>query len=54
MLRAALKQISSTPQQLLAAADITETARAEELTIEQFCTLARALAAEGMTREETS
>ena len=54
MLRAALKQISSTPQQLLAAAGITETARAEELTIEQFCTLARALEAEGMTREETS
>ena len=43
MLRASLKQISSTPQVLLAEADIAETARAEELSIEQFCTLARLL-----------
>ena len=39
MLRASLKQISSDPQSLLAAAGIAETARAEELTIEEFCTL---------------
>lgn len=43
MLRASLKQISSTPQALLAEADIAETARAEQLSIEQFCTLARLL-----------
>lgn len=43
MLRASLKQISSNPQALLAKADIVETARAEELTIEQFCALARLL-----------
>ena len=45
MLRASLKQISSSPQALLTAADINETARAEELAIEQFCTLANLLAA---------
>ena len=43
MLRASLKQISSNPQALLAKADIAETARAEELNIEQFCALARLL-----------
>ena len=43
MLRASLKQISSNPQALLAEADIAETARAEELSIEQFCALARLL-----------
>lgn len=43
MLRASLKQISSNPQALLAEAEIAETARAEELSIEQFCALARLL-----------
>lgn len=43
MLRASLKQISLHPQALLAEAGIAETARAEELSIEQFCTLARLL-----------
>ena len=43
MLRASLKQISSNPQALLAETDIAETARAEELNIEQFCALARLL-----------
>jgi 16S rRNA (adenine1518-N6/adenine1519-N6)-dimethyltransferase len=40
MLRASLKQISSDPQALLAAAGIAETTRAEQLTIDQFCALA--------------
>ena len=44
MLRASLKQISLSPQAILTAAGIKETARAEELTIEQFCRLANALA----------
>lgn len=44
MLRASLKQISLTPQAILTAAGIEETTRAEELTIEQFCRLANALA----------
>lgn len=43
MLRASLKQISSSPQELLAEANIAETARAETLSIEQFCALARLL-----------
>jgi 16S rRNA (adenine1518-N6/adenine1519-N6)-dimethyltransferase len=43
MLRASLKQISSNPQALLAEANIAETARAEQLSIEQFCALARLL-----------
>lgn len=43
MLRASLKQISSDPQTLLAEAGIAETARAEELSIEQFCAVARLL-----------
>ncbi|MBT7642254.1 MAG: 16S rRNA (adenine(1518)-N(6)/adenine(1519)-N(6))-dimethyltransferase RsmA [Rhodobiaceae bacterium] len=40
MLRASLKQISSDPQALLAAAGIAETTRAEQLTIDHFCALA--------------
>ena len=40
MLRASLKQISLQPTEWLAAAGIDETARAEALSIEQFCTLA--------------
>ena len=43
MFRASLKQISLSPQTLLAEAQIAETARAEELSIEQFCALARLL-----------
>ncbi len=43
MLRVSLKQINSDPQALLAAANIKETLRAEELSIEQFCTLSRLL-----------
>lgn len=43
MLRASLKQISSNQHALLAEAGIAETARAEELDIEQFCALARLL-----------
>lgn len=42
MLRASLRQITDNPHTLLNAACIEETKRPEELTIEQFCTLARA------------
>lgn len=43
MLRASLKQICSDPSALLAGAGIDETARAEVLTIDDFCRLARLL-----------
>ncbi len=43
MLRASLKQICSDAQALLAEAGIDETARAEVLTIDDFCKLARLL-----------
>ncbi|MEL0150706.1 MAG: 16S rRNA (adenine(1518)-N(6)/adenine(1519)-N(6))-dimethyltransferase RsmA [Rhodobiaceae bacterium] len=43
MLRASLKQICSDPTALLAEAGIDETARAEVLTIDDFCKLARLL-----------
>jgi 16S rRNA (adenine1518-N6/adenine1519-N6)-dimethyltransferase len=43
MLRASLKQICLDPQDLLAQAGISETARAEEISIEAFCKLARLL-----------
>jgi len=41
MLRASLKKICSSPSEILAAADIAETKRAEQLEIQEFCTLAR-------------
>ena len=41
MLRASLKKICSSPRDILAAADIAETKRAEQLEIHEFCTLAR-------------
>ncbi len=43
MLRASLKQICLHPHDLLARAGIDETARAEEISVEAFCTLARLL-----------
>lgn len=43
MLRQSLKTLSVAPGQLIAAAAATETARAEELEVEVFCALARAL-----------
>jgi 16S rRNA (adenine1518-N6/adenine1519-N6)-dimethyltransferase len=43
MLRQSLKSLSTDPQQLLAAADIDPTARAEDIPIEGFVALARAL-----------
>ena len=43
MLRASLKQICSDPMTLLAEAGIDETSRAEVLTIDDFCKLARLL-----------
>ena len=46
MLRASLKQICSDPIAALAEAGIDETARAEVLSIEEFCKLARLLAAD--------
>ncbi len=42
MLRAALRTLTSDTEALLKRADITPTARAEELDIDQFCTLTRA------------
>jgi 16S rRNA (adenine1518-N6/adenine1519-N6)-dimethyltransferase len=44
MLRASLRTLGDS-EALLAAAGVTPTARAEELTVEEFCALARALAA---------
>lgn len=43
MLRSSLKTLNVDTAPLLEAADIPPTARAEELTVEQFCALARAL-----------
>lgn len=45
MLRQSLRTLSVPPEPLLAAAGIAGTARAEELSVEEFCALARALAA---------
>ncbi len=45
MLRAALKPLVRAPESLLAAADIDPTARAETLTVLQFCRLAQLLRA---------
>jgi 16S rRNA (adenine1518-N6/adenine1519-N6)-dimethyltransferase len=47
MLRSSLKSLGTVPEPLLAAAGIPGTARAEELSIAQFCGLARALANSG-------
>lgn len=45
MLRQSLKSLGTPPGSLLAAAGLPETARAEELSVEDFCALARALEA---------
>ncbi len=45
MLRSALKTLGADPAELLDATGILPTARAEELEIEEFCALARALEA---------
>ncbi len=45
MLRQSLRQVSPQAEEALAEADIEPTQRGEELTIEQFCALARALKA---------
>jgi 16S rRNA (adenine1518-N6/adenine1519-N6)-dimethyltransferase len=45
MLRQSLKSLGGDPAGLLAATGLAPTARAEELSVEQFCALARALAA---------
>lgn len=47
MLRQSLRPLGRDVAALLAAAGIPETARAEELSVEQFCALARTLAATG-------
>jgi 16S rRNA (adenine1518-N6/adenine1519-N6)-dimethyltransferase len=47
MLRASLKTLGGDTAALIAAADVAPTARAEELTVAQFCALARALDAAG-------
>jgi len=44
MLRQSLKTLGSDPQRLCAAAGLDPTARAESLSVEDFCTLARTLA----------
>ncbi len=49
MLRQSLKSLGGEPRDLLAAAGIDETARAEALTVADFCALARALQARGET-----
>ena len=46
MLRTSLKTLVRDPIPILAAADIPETARAEEIDIEGFCRLANVFAAE--------
>jgi 16S rRNA (adenine1518-N6/adenine1519-N6)-dimethyltransferase len=43
MLRGSLKAVSGDPQALCAAAGIDPTARAEALSVEDFCALARAV-----------
>ncbi|HEX5452430.1 MAG TPA: 16S rRNA (adenine(1518)-N(6)/adenine(1519)-N(6))-dimethyltransferase RsmA [Stellaceae bacterium] len=45
MLRSSLKALGVPPEPLLAAAGIPPTARAEELSVEDFCALARAVSA---------
>jgi 16S rRNA (adenine1518-N6/adenine1519-N6)-dimethyltransferase len=45
MLRASLKSLGGDPLPLLDAAGIEPTKRAEELSVEAFCALARAFAA---------
>jgi len=45
MLRSSLKQISADPVRLLAVAGLEPTLRAENLSVEQFCALARAYSA---------
>jgi 16S rRNA (adenine1518-N6/adenine1519-N6)-dimethyltransferase len=45
MLRQSLKSVGADPEPLLASAGIEPTRRAEELSVEEFCALARALAA---------
>ncbi|WP_373087106.1 16S rRNA (adenine(1518)-N(6)/adenine(1519)-N(6))-dimethyltransferase RsmA [Sneathiella sp.] len=47
MLRASLKPLGYPPEDMLARAGIAPTRRAEELTVEDFCTLARIYEAEG-------
>src|SRR5262249_38779553 len=44
MLRQSLKSLGADPEPLLSAANIEPTRRAEELSVEEFCALARALA----------
>jgi 16S rRNA (adenine1518-N6/adenine1519-N6)-dimethyltransferase len=44
MLRASLRSLGTDPERLLAAAGISPTSRAEELSVAEFCALARALA----------
>ena len=48
MLRSSLKSLGLDPQSL----GLDPTARAEELTVEEFCILARALAAAGYTKDQ--
>ena len=45
MLRQSLKSLGADPKVLLQACGIAETARGEELSVEDFCCLARALSA---------
>lgn len=47
MLRSSLKSLGLPPEPLLDAAGIAGTARAEELSVEQFCALARQVSASG-------
>lgn len=47
MLRQSLKSLSVPPRELIAAAAVPETARAEELDVAAFCAMARALADAG-------
>ncbi len=42
MLRQSLKSLGTNTPELISIAGIKETARAEELTIEEFCSIARA------------
>jgi len=50
MLRSALKSLVADPHILLEAANVSPTARAEELPVEAFCAMARALAADTKAR----
>lgn len=47
MLRSSLKSLTANPAAMIEAAGIDATQRAEELSVEQFCALARAFAATG-------